>query len=50
MAIKRAPQGHILAGDTTYVSTGADSNVPGEDLIMPESGEDEFSLTYEPVP
>lgn len=50
MWIKIAPESHIVAGGKTYALTGADSIVPGEELIMPESGEAEFRLTFEPVP
>lgn len=48
--IRIAPESHIVADGKTYALTGSEGIVPGEQLTMPESGETDFYLTFEPVP
>ena len=48
--IKIAPETYLLADGKKYAMTGAEGIVPGEEFYMPESGEAEFTLTFEPLP
>lgn len=48
--IKISPDSKLIAGGKEYAMTGADGIVPGEQFTMPESGETDFTLTFEPVP
>lgn len=48
--IKIAPESHLVADGKTYAMTGTDGIEPGKEFWMPESGEADFSATFEPLP
>lgn len=48
--IKIAPESYLQAGDNTYRILSSDGIVLGEEFTMPESGEAQFRLSFEPLP
>lgn len=48
--IKIAPETYLMADGKKYALMGAEGIVPGEEFYLPESGEAEFSLMFEPMP
>jgi len=41
---------HLVADGKEYAIISADGIVPGEEFTMPESGEADFTISFEPVP
>lgn len=50
MWIRIAGESRLVAGDKNYGLTGADGIDPDSLFYMPESGEYDFTLTFEPLP
>ena len=48
--IRIAKESKLLAGGKEYPLVSATELVPGEEFYMPESGEADFTLTFEPLP
>lgn len=48
--IKIVPETYLEADGVQYHLVSADSIVPGEELYMPESGQRDFTLVFEPLP